>query len=97
MSERELLKSGEVDDRLGQLSGWVIQENRLRKTFVFRDFVEAFAFMTRCAFEAEARDHHPSMQNVYNRVHMELWTHDAGGLTALDFELAAAIDRRDER
>jgi 4a-hydroxytetrahydrobiopterin dehydratase len=96
MSDRSLLASDEIHHRLTELPGWVAEEGRLRKAFAFRDFVEAFSFMSRCAFEAERRDHHPSLHNVYNKVSIELWTHDAGGLTALDFDLAAAIERRSQ-
>lgn len=63
------------------------------REFVFPDFAQAFAFMTRVALEAEKRDHHPDWSNVYNRVTIALSTHDAGGLTERDFDLARAIDR----
>ncbi|MCS6944920.1 MAG: 4a-hydroxytetrahydrobiopterin dehydratase [Sutterellaceae bacterium] len=62
------------------------------REFQFLDFAQAFAFMTRVALEAEKRDHHPDWCNVYNRVTITLTTHDAGGLTARDFDLARAID-----
>jgi 4a-hydroxytetrahydrobiopterin dehydratase len=65
----------------------------LRKTFGFADFVEAFAWMTAVALVAEKLDHHPDWTNVYHRVDVALWTHDAGGITERDFELAAAMDR----
>jgi len=63
------------------------------RDFKFKDFSEAFGFMTRVALLAQAADHHPEWSNVYNRVVIDLTTHDAQGLTALDFELAAAAER----
>ena len=64
----------------------------IRRDFVFADFVQAFAFMTRIALVAEKHDHHPEWSNVYNRVSITLTTHDAGGLTAKDIALARAAD-----
>jgi 4a-hydroxytetrahydrobiopterin dehydratase len=72
---------------------WIEQNNRLKKTFKFRDFSEAFAFMTRVALIAEKMDHHPFWTNVYNTVSIELSTHDAGDVvTEKDRKLAKAID-----
>lgn len=73
---------------------WVIQGNKLRKEFVFNDFKEAFAFMTKVADIAETMDHHPDWSNSYKRVTIELMTHDAQGITDLDFELAGKIEKR---
>ena len=73
---------------------WTEQNNRLRKSFKFRDFSEAFAFMTRVAMIAEKMDHHPLWTNVYNSVTIELSTHDAGDVvTDKDRRLAKAIDQ----
>jgi 4a-hydroxytetrahydrobiopterin dehydratase len=73
---------------------WTEEDNRLKKTFVFKDFQEAFAFMTRVAFLAEAQNHHPNWSNVYNQVSIELTTHDAGNVvTDKDRRLAKAIDQ----
>ncbi|MFN5168573.1 MAG: 4a-hydroxytetrahydrobiopterin dehydratase [Cyclobacteriaceae bacterium] len=73
---------------------WKEENNKLKKSFTFRDFSEAFAFMTRVALLAEQMNHHPWWSNVYNRVEIELQTHDAGNVvTTKDRELAAAIDR----
>ncbi|MEZ4739666.1 MAG: 4a-hydroxytetrahydrobiopterin dehydratase [Flavobacteriales bacterium] len=73
---------------------WVEKEGRLFRTFQFKDFSEAFAFMTRVALVAEKQNHHPEWSNVYNRVEVYLSTHDAGGtITDKDRKLAAAIDR----
>ncbi len=73
---------------------WIEQNNRLTKTFKFKDFSEAFAFMTRVALIAEKMDHHPVWTNVYNTVSLELSTHDAGDVvTDKDHKLAEAIDK----
>ena len=73
---------------------WLEEENRLKKTFEFKDFIEAFAFMTKVAIIAEKMDHHPNWSNVYNKVTIELSTHDAGDIiTDKDRNLADAIDR----
>ena len=72
---------------------WQEKNNRLTAKFQFKDFRQAFAFMTEVAFEAEAQQHHPDWANVYNRVEIALNTHDAGGVvTEKDHQLAAAID-----
>jgi 4a-hydroxytetrahydrobiopterin dehydratase len=73
---------------------WTEENNKLSKTFKFKDFQEAFAFMTRVAFLAEAQNHHPNWSNVYNTVTIELNTHDAGDIvTEKDHKLAKAIDK----
>ena len=74
--------------------GWVrsADEQALERTYRFKDFAEAFAFITRVAAHAEAVDHHPEFTSVWNRVDFRLTTHDAGGVTARDVELAQAID-----
>jgi 4a-hydroxytetrahydrobiopterin dehydratase len=74
--------------------GWAPVDGRdaIRKRFVFKDFNEAFGFMSRVALVAEKMDHHPEWSNVYRTVDVVLATHDAGGLTALDTNLATAMD-----
>lgn len=73
---------------------WTEKDNRLRRTFEFSNFVEAFGFMTKVALVAEKMDHHPNWSNVYNTVVIELCTHDAGDIiTDRDHKLAAAIDQ----
>lgn len=73
---------------------WKEENNRLSRTFTFKDFQEAFAFMTRVAFIAEKMNHHPEWTNVWNKVEIHLNTHDAGGIvTEKDRQLAAAIDK----
>ncbi|HEY8511478.1 MAG TPA: 4a-hydroxytetrahydrobiopterin dehydratase [Cyclobacteriaceae bacterium] len=72
---------------------WIEADNRLKKTFEFRDFTEAFGFMTRVALIAEKMNHHPTWTNTWNKVSFELSTHDAGDVvTEKDRKLAAAID-----
>jgi 4a-hydroxytetrahydrobiopterin dehydratase len=77
-----------------RLPGWQLASGRdaLQKTFKFKDFSEAFGFMSRAALVAEKMDHHPEWTNVWNRVEVTLATHSAGGLTELDLELAEAMD-----
>ncbi|MBK9292120.1 MAG: 4a-hydroxytetrahydrobiopterin dehydratase [Bacteroidetes bacterium] len=73
---------------------WTTENNQLVRNFVFDDFVQAFAFMTKVAFVAEKMNHHPEWTNVYNRVTIRLSTHDAGNVvTDKDLRLAEAIDR----
>lgn len=74
--------------------GWALVEGRdaIQKTFLFKDFSEAFGFMTRAALVAEKLDHHPEWFNVWNRVEITLSTHDAGGLSSLDIAMARALD-----
>ena len=80
---------------LERLQGWRKVDGReaITKSFRFKDFNEAFGFMTRAALAAEKLDHHPEWSNVYNRVAITLTTHDAGGLSARDAQMARAIDR----
>jgi len=73
---------------------WEEKDNQLQKTFTFKDFVHAFAFMTRVAFIAEKMNHHPNWSNVWNTVNVSLNTHDAGNtVTEKDHKLSAAIDK----
>ncbi len=88
------LTPSEITAALATLPGWELQENALAKEFTFGSFREAFSFMVRAGFEAEAMDHHPDWTNVYNRVAVRLNTHDAGGrVTAKDVELARRLQR----
>ena len=75
------------------LPQWTADQQSISRELVFRDFNEAFGFMSRVALLAEDRNHHPNWSNVYNRVSITLSTHDLGGLSDLDVELAAAIDQ----
>ena len=87
LSEQEIKTRME---QLGTISGqaWELKDNKLHISLKFADFVAAFAFMTAAALHAEKIDHHPEWKNVYNRVEIDLTTHDAGGITELDFKLA---------
>jgi 4a-hydroxytetrahydrobiopterin dehydratase len=69
-----------------------VDDGKLSKEFVFKDFVEAFGFMTKAAIHAQAMDHHPEWFNVYKKVDVQLATHEAGGITELDFELALRME-----
>lgn len=90
----EQLNDAERADALDELPDWDYDEGRdaIARSFTFDDFGEAFAFMTQVALLAEKLDHHPEWSNVYNRVHIVLTTHDAGGLSERDVELATRID-----
>lgn len=90
----EKLEGAARDTALASLDGWTLVEGRdaITRTFQFGDFNAAFGFMSRAALKAEAMNHHPEWFNVWNRVEVTLSTHDAGGLTALDMELAAFMD-----
>ena len=84
----------EIAAGLAQLPGWTLGGDRrsIERKFTFEDFKEAFAFMTRVALAAEKLDHHPEWKNVYKTVEVRLTTHDAGGVTKLDMDLARAMD-----
>jgi 4a-hydroxytetrahydrobiopterin dehydratase len=86
------LVAAEIASRLAALPGWSIAGGKLHRELTFADFAQAFALMTDVAREAEALQHHPEWFNVYNRVVIDLSTHDAGGITTLDFELARRVE-----
>lgn len=87
------LEHAELTEALATLEGWAEREGRLHKQFRFAGFPRAIAFMTEAAFEAQRLDHHPNWSNVYDRVEVELWSHDLGGVSALCVELARAMNR----
>ena len=91
---REKLSGHARAEALAKLNGWaeVAGRDAIAKKFVFRDFNEAFGFMSRAALVAEKMDHHPEWFNVYKTVEVTLATHDAGGVTELDIALAQAMD-----
>jgi len=91
---RHRLQGSALHEALGRLEGWqaVPDRDAITKTFVFRDFNEAFGWMARVALLAEKLDHHPEWRNVYRTVEVTLSTHDVNGLTELDIALAQAMD-----
>ena len=91
----ELLDQEARAEALDGLEDWSPVKGRdaIARTFEFKNFVEAFGFMTKVALKAEKMNHHPEWSNVYGKVEIKLSTHDAGGLTELDVKLARAIDR----
>jgi 4a-hydroxytetrahydrobiopterin dehydratase len=92
---RDKLAADAVGTALGTVPLWTLSEDgaAIGRRFEFKNFSEAFGFMTRAALAAEKLDHHPEWSNVYRTVDVRLTTHDAGGLTDLDFKLAARMDR----
>ena len=89
----EKLSSAMITQQLDQLPEWTLDETKLYRHLIFEDVIEAFGFMTQVALLAEAMDHHPEWSNVYNRVDIYLTTHDAGGISELDFTLAGQINK----
>jgi 4a-hydroxytetrahydrobiopterin dehydratase len=90
---RKLLSEKEVEQQLTGVKGWQITNGKLQKEFLFQDFTRAFGFMTSVALIAESMNHHPEWRNVYNRVSIELSTHDLGGISNLDFQFASKVDQ----
>lgn len=94
----ERFSQNEIDAALIELNKntdkpWIIKEGKLYKAFKFADFIAAFGFMTQVAMLAEKANHHPEWCNVYNRVEINLTTHDAAGISKRDFELAQEISK----
>jgi 4a-hydroxytetrahydrobiopterin dehydratase len=86
------LNDAEIADALSSLPSWKLEGDKLHRQYKFSDFVAAFGFMTSAALVAQAMDHHPEWFNVWNVVRVDLATHDAGGVTALDVKLARAME-----
>ncbi len=86
------LSDAEIQKNLEQLNGWTVEDGKLHKEFQFDTFVTAFGFMAQLALVAESMNHHPEWFNVYNRVTIDLMTHDAGGISDLDFQWAQQAD-----
>ncbi len=89
---RNKLTDAEITSEVKTTEGWTRQGDKLHCTFQFKDFVTAFSFMAGAALVAERMNHHPEWFNVYRTVKVDLSTHDAGGITALDFELARTMN-----
>lgn len=87
------LSEAELSEAIAALSGWAIVDGKLHKEFVFESFVQAFGFMASAAIVAERSGHHPEWSNTYNRVWIDLVTHDAEGITRLDTRLADELNR----
>ncbi|MFI5381429.1 MAG: 4a-hydroxytetrahydrobiopterin dehydratase [Tepidisphaerales bacterium] len=92
MASPTKLTPDEIQQRLAALDGWAIEFGMLCRTFQFADFPRAFGFMAAAATVAQAMNHHPDWSNVYRTVQVRLSTHDAGGLTELDFQLAGRMN-----
>lgn len=90
----EKIDRAAIAEKLAELPGWTLltEHDAIKKTFVFKDFSQAWGFMCRCALLAEKMNHHPEWFNVWNRVEITLNTHDAGGITELDLKMAAKMN-----
>ena len=86
------LSQTDIDEQLKDLPGWSVIDKKLHKEFQFDSFNQAFGFMTRAAMEIEKMNHHPEWFNVYNKITIELTTHDAGGITRNDVNLAKILN-----
>ena len=86
------LTDSELRDALAGLAGWSVAQGKLHKEYQFADFIHAFGFMATAALAIEKMNHHPEWFNVYNRVRVDLATHDAQGITSKDVELAKLLD-----
>ncbi len=93
MSEVAALTQQQISSALAELSNWSVKQDKLHAEFKFDNFVTAFAFMTKVAFAAEAAQHHPDWSNMYNKVVIDLVTHDAGNaISQRDIDMARKID-----
>ncbi|UCH28835.1 MAG: 4a-hydroxytetrahydrobiopterin dehydratase [Myxococcales bacterium] len=90
------LTDAQISEHMKALPNWELGEDRIKRTFRFGDFVQAFGWMSSVALVAERMNHHPEWRNVWATVEVELSTHDAGGLTELDMKLAAEMDALSE-
>ncbi len=88
----EKLSDMQIQEQLAGLTGWTLENGKLHRKLKFDDFVDAFGFMSKVAIHAEKLNHHPEWFNVYNTVKIDLATHDVGGISDLDFQLAKIIN-----
>ena len=88
----ERLSEEQISEELQALDGWSLKDGKLHKDFQFGSFNEAFGFMTRASMEIEKMNHHPEWFNVYNKLSVDLMTHDAGGITNNDVQLAKILN-----
>jgi len=88
-----LIEKNQLDSFIEKNPSWIIDNKTIKKEFKFENFIEAFGFMSKVALLSEKIDHHPDWQNIYNKVNINLTTHDKGGITTNDIKLAEAIDK----
>ena len=88
-----LIEKNQLDSFIEKNPSWIIDNKTIKKEFKFENFIEAFGFMSKVALLSEKIDHHPDWQNTYNKVKINLTTHDKGGITTNDIKLAEAIDK----
>ena len=88
----EKLSDEQIKKELSTLPGWNVTNGKLHKDFIFKDFIEAFGFMSQAAIHIEKMNHHPEWFNVYNKIKVDLVTHDAGGITQNDINLAKIVN-----
>ena len=88
-----LIEEGLLNNFLAKNPSWTLYNKTIKKQFKFENFIDAFGFISKVALLSEKMDHHPNWQNTYNKVRIELTTHDLGGITSNDIKLAEAIDK----
>ena len=88
-----LIEKNQLDSFIEKNPSWIIDNKTIKKEFKFENFIEAFGFMSKVALLSEKIDHHPDWQNIYNKVKINLTTHDKGGITTNDIKLAESIDK----
>ncbi|MEO9306752.1 MAG: 4a-hydroxytetrahydrobiopterin dehydratase [Nitrososphaera sp.] len=86
------LSEEQIKSELSRLQGWSVVNGKLHKDYIFDDFIDAFGFMSKAAIHIEKMNHHPEWFNVYNKISIDLVTHDAGGITQNDISLAKTLD-----
>ena len=92
MANRQKLSDADIQTKLSDIPGWAVAAGKLHREYKFKDFVQAFGFMTSAALVAESMNHHPEWFNVYSTVNVDLATHDVGGITELEFTQAGKME-----